>query len=90
MLIENNSFVSISDLRDKTSKVVKDVWIYWKKIVLSQNKPVWIFLSVSEYNNMLKLNFEKEKALESDIKAYKQSSHWSDWVEAFSFLEDLK
>jgi hypothetical protein len=39
MLIENN-FVSISDLRDKTSLVMKDILIVGKKIVLSQNKPI--------------------------------------------------
>ncbi len=89
MLIENN-FVSISDLRDKTSLVMKDILIVGKKIVLSQNKPIWIFLSIEEYNSMQKVAFDKEKANDNDIKAYKESSHWIDWVEAFSFLESLK
>ncbi len=89
MLIENN-FVSISDLRDKTSQVIKDLSKSGKKILLSQNKPIWIFLSIEEYNAMQKLSFEKEKTSLDDIKAYKNSSHWLDWVEAFSFLNSLK
>jgi hypothetical protein len=39
---------------------------------------------------MQKLNFEKEVATDEDIKAYKNSSHWNAWVEAFSFLKSLK
>jgi hypothetical protein len=27
---------------------------------------------------------------EDDIKAYKESSNWKDWKEAFSFLKSLK
>jgi hypothetical protein len=77
-------------LRDKTSLVMKDILIVGKKIVLSQNKPIWIFLSIEEYNSMQKVAFDKEKANDNDIKAYKESSHWIDWVEAFSFLESLK
>lgn len=88
-MITEKNFVSVSDLRDKTSKVIKEVWIVWKKIVLSQNKPIWVFLSIDEYNAMQKVAFEKEKATNEDIKAYKKSSHWEDWVEAFSFLESL-
>ncbi|NUJ98135.1 type II toxin-antitoxin system Phd/YefM family antitoxin [Candidatus Gracilibacteria bacterium] len=89
MLIENN-FVSISDLRDKTSQVIKDLSKSGKKILLSQNKPIGIFLSIEEYNAMQKLSFEKEKASLDDIKAYKNSSHGLDGVEAFSFLNSLK
>lgn len=89
MILEKN-FVSISDLRDKTTQVVKDIWIIWKKIVLSQNKPIGVFLSIDEYNAMQKVAFEKEKASNYDIKGYKESSHGQTWVEAFSFLESLK
>lgn len=89
MLIENN-FVSISDLRDKTSQVIKDVSKVWKKIVLSQNKPIWVFLSLEEYNSLQKVAFEREDANMQDLKAYKQSTHGSEWVEAFSFLNSLK
>lgn len=89
MILEKN-FVSISDLRDKTAKIIKDINIVWKKIVLSQNKPIWVILSIDEYNSMQKLNFEKEKATPEDIKAFQQSSHWDEWVEAFSFLQSLK
>lgn len=85
-----DNFVSISDLRDKTSQVVKSISKVWKKIVLSQNKPVWVFLSIEEYNTLQKVAFEKEKAMLEDIKAYKESSHWEAWVEAFSFLNSLK
>lgn len=88
MILDKN-FVSISDLRDKTSSVIKDINIVGKKIVLSQNKPIWVFLSIEEYNNMKKLSFEKDDATKDDIIAYKNSSHWNSWVDAFTFLENL-
>lgn len=85
-----DNFVSISDLRDKTSQVVRNISKIWKKIVLSQNKPIWVFLSIEEYNALQKVAFLKEKATPEDIKTYKESSHWETWVEAFSFLDSLK
>ena len=89
-MIIADSYVSISDIRDKTSSIIKSLNTVWTKIVLSQNKPVWVFLSIDNYNNLKKASFLKEKATEDDINAYKNSSHWSDWVEAFSFLNSLK
>lgn len=86
MIINDTTFVSISDLRDKTSSVVKDLAVVGKKIILSQNKPTCILLSVEEYNNMLKLSFPKEKATQEDIQAYKKSSHGKQTVDAFEFL----
>ena len=88
MVLERN-FTSVSNVRDKTSAFVKDVNKFWKKIVLSQNKPIFIALSIDEYNNMSKLNFEKEYATEENILAYKKSSHWNDSVDAFDFLDSL-
>jgi len=89
-MIIQDSYVSISDIRDKTSSVIKELDKIGTKIILSQNKPVWVFLSVSQYNNLKKTAFLREQATENDIKAYKESSHWTDWVEAFSFLKWLK
>ncbi len=89
-MIVKESYVSISDVRDKTSTVIKSLDKVGTKIVLSQNKPVWVFLSVDAYNNLKKTSFLKEKATEDDINAYKKSSHWKDGVEAFSFLNSLK
>ena len=89
MIIED-SYISISDVRDKTSSVIKSLHKTGEKIILSQNKPVWVFLSVEAYNNLKKVSFLQEKATEDDIKAYKESSHWKDGVEAFSFLKTLK
>jgi len=89
-MIETDSYVSISDVRDRTSSVIKWLNKIGTKIILSQNKPVWVFLSVDTYNNLKKVSFLRERATEDDIKAYKDSSHWTDWSEAFSFLKTLK
>ena len=89
MLTEKN-FVSISELRDNTSKVVKDTKTIGKRIILSQNKPVGVFLSIDEYNSLKKVSFDTEIATSNDIKSYKNSSHWKDSVDAFSFLNSLK
>lgn len=88
-MITATDFVSISDLRDNTATIVKKL-PQWKKIILSQNKPVGVFMSIDEYNFLLKLSFPTEKATKQDIKAYQQSTHWKDSVEAFSFLDSLK
>ena len=88
-MISATTYVSISDLRDKTASIVKQL-PQWKKIILSQNKPVGVFMSIDEYNSLLKLSFYTEKATKDDIKAYKQSSHWKNSVEAFWFLNSLK
>lgn len=89
-MLTATSFASISDLRDKTASIVKQVNTTGKKIILSQNKPVGVFLSINEYNALLKLSFPSEKASPEDIKAYQASSHGEDGVEAFSFLESLE
>ena len=89
-MIIKDYYTSISELREKTSKVIDDLNILWTKIILSQNKPVWVFLSIEHYNNLKKTSFLREKANDEDIKAYKKSSHWKDAVEAFNFLKTLK
>lgn len=89
-MISTEGYVSISDVRDKTTTVMRDINRIWKKVILSQNKPIGMFLSIAEYNNMLKLAFPKDRATEAEIKAYKQSSHWEGGVEAFDFLEKLQ
>ena len=90
IMIIADSYVSISDVRDKTTSIIKSLNNVWTKIVLSQNKPVWVFLSIDTYNNLKKCSFLKEQATKDDINAYKESSHWTNWVEAFSFLNSLK
>ena len=47
-------------------------------------------LSKNPYNKLKKSSFLKEKADKDDIKAYKNSSHGVNWLEAFSFLKKLK
>ena len=88
-MITTTSFASISDLRDKTATIVKEL-PRWKKIILSQNKPIAVMMSIEEYNMMLELWIKTAKATKEEIKAYKKSSHWKEWVEAFSFLSSLK
>lgn len=89
-MIISDQYISISDVRDKTSQIFQTLPEVWTKIVLSQNKPVWVFLSIDAYNNLKKLSFLSEKATEEDVKAYKKSSHGTDGLEAFSFLQSLK
>ena len=88
-MITTTDYASISDLRDKTTTIVKEL-PRWKKIILSQNKPIAVIMSIDEYNMMLKLWFETDEATKEEINAYKKSSHWKEWVEAFSFLSTLK
>lgn len=89
-MIRENNFVSISDLRDHTSQIMKDISRDGTKIILSQNKPIGVFLSIEQYNAMKKVAFERENATYEDIHAYQKSSHGQDGVEAFSFLKSLQ
>jgi PHD/YefM family antitoxin component YafN of YafNO toxin-antitoxin module len=74
-MISADTYISISDVRDKTSTVMKDINHIGKKIILSQNKPIGVFLSIEEYNNMTKLAFPDDIATVEETKSFKQSSH---------------
>ena len=89
-MISADTYISISDVRDKTTTVMRDINQIWKKIILSQNKPIGVFLSIEEYNNMTKLAFPDALATPNEQKSFKQSSHWKDTVEAFDFLAKLQ
>ena len=84
------NFASISDLRDRTSLLLREIDASGKKIILSNNKPIAVMLSITEYNHMKKLSFESEPVSQEDIVAYKKSSHGTDGVEAFTFLDSLR
>ena len=88
-MIRQSNYISISDLKNNTATIVSELPI-WKKIILSQNKPIAVIMSINEYNMMLELWIKTAKATKEEIKAYKKSSHWKEWVEALSFLSSLK
>jgi PHD/YefM family antitoxin component YafN of YafNO toxin-antitoxin module len=88
-MIRPSDYISISNLKNNTATIVREL-PKWKKIILSQNKPIAVIMSVEEYNIMLKLWFKTDEATKEEIKAYKESTHWKEWVEAFSFLNTLK
>ncbi len=88
-MIRPSDYISISDLKNNTATIVRELPI-WKKIILSKNKPIAVIMSINEYNMMLKLWYKTAKATKEEIKAYKESTHWKEWVEAFSFLNTLK
>lgn len=48
------------------------------------------FDTASDFINALYENSLVEKACKDDYEAYNSSSHWKDWIEAFSFLDSLK
>lgn len=88
-MIRQSNYISISELKNNTATIIRELPI-WKKIILSQNKPIAVIMSINEYNMMLELWFKTDEATKEEIKAYKESTHWKEWVEAFSFLSSLK
>ena len=88
-MIRPSDYISISNLKNNTATIVREL-PKWKKIILSQNKAIAVIMSINEYNMMLELWIKKAKATKEEIKAYKESTHWKEWVEAFSFLSSLK
>lgn len=49
------------------------------------SKILWVY-----YDGMDWCQYDEVIPSKDDIKAYNESSHWKDWVEAFSFLKSLK
>ncbi len=91
-------FVSITDLQRYTKKCLQDIDKVKQKIILSNNKPKAVILSLEEYNKLLskKSSIEEVEPYEDEIEAIKQyeeeKKKWTyldDTVEAFSFLEKL-
>ncbi len=88
-MIVATDFISVSHLKTKTSALLK--WLTkGKKIILSRNQPIGVLMSIEEYDKMVKLGFEPDEATPEEIKAYQESSHGKEWVEAFSFLDSLQ
>lgn len=89
IMIVATDFISVSHLKTKTSALLK--WLTkGKKIILSRNQPIGVLMSIEEYDKMVKLGFEPDEATPEEIKAYQESSHGKEWVEAFSFLDSLQ
>lgn len=88
-MIQEDEFISISHLRDNTSTVVKKLPQVGKQIILSNNKPVGVFLSIESYNKLKKSQFPVSFMTAEEKTALKESSHGKDSVEALNFLKNL-
>jgi len=88
-MIWDDSFVSISEMRDNTSNIFKTLPKTRKRFVMSKNKPIGVVMSIDEYN------LSQIPAVEPDqweIDAINEDLETMDdrWIDAFEFLEKLK
>lgn len=58
MITLDKNFISITDLQKNTKFCLSDIKTVWKKVILSNNKPQAILLSLNEFFNLT----NKEKA----------------------------
>jgi len=78
--------ISISDLRTNATKIINDLPKSNEKYIFVHNKPKAVLIDIDLYEKMMK---DYEFPSIEDIQSYKESSHWKDWVEAFTFLDSL-
>lgn len=74
-MIEEKEFISISHLRDNTASVVKNLPKIGKQVILSNNKPVGVFLSLENYNHLKKSQFPVSFMTQQEKVALQESSH---------------
>ena len=91
-----DSFISTSDLQKNTKKCFEWLDRIKKKVILSNNKPRAILISIDEYERLSHLSSVIPSVVPYDdellaIKSYeKREKEWkTEFVEAFSFLESL-
>jgi len=60
-MITSDSFISITNLQKNTKNCFKDIDKVWKKIVLSNNKPLAFIVSIKEMEKISRMSeFEAE------------------------------
>lgn len=52
MITLDKNFISITDLQKNTKFCLSDIQTVWKKVILSNNKPQAILLSLNEFFNL--------------------------------------
>ena len=83
----SDKVISISELRNNATKIISGLKNSSEKYILVHNKPKAVLMDSDVYEF---LELKGEIPTKDDIIDFKKSSHWEDWVEAFSFLETLK
>ena len=87
-MIWDDNFVSISEVRDNTTMVFKNLPKTRKRFVMSRNKPIGVVMSIDEYN-ATQIPIEKPDTWEIDAINRDLESMDDIWVDAFEFLEEL-
>ncbi len=90
-MIGEENFVSISEVRDKTTTVFKTLPKFGKRFVMSKNKPLGVIISLEEYNNISRIPLaEPDDWEKTAIQADIESENDDPGVEAFEFLKKLQ
>lgn len=98
-LIFERTWGSRKELFSKIIKKLKKLWdnykiLDWLWEVLDDEKHK-TFVKTKLVKELVwilgfKIDFLEDSLSKNDIKSYKKSSHWTEWVEAFDFLKWLK
>ena len=87
------SYISVTDLQRNSKKCLSDINEIWKKMILSNNKPYAMIISLKEYSKLYSLSeaVEPDEIETRAIKKYeKKKREWKlELVDAFEFLNSL-
>jgi len=92
-MIQDDNFVSISEVRDNTTTVFKTLPKAWRRFVMSRNKPVWVMMSMDEYNATQIPIVEPDQWEIDAIEKYEADKKaWTidEREDAFEFLKKLQ
>ena len=96
--ITEKKFFSSTELKNNTKSVLDTTDDLWEVIIMNNNKPKAVIISIKKYNNMNKYyipEIEPDKWEKESIKEYeKQKKEWTlefiEWEEVFNYLNSLK
>lgn len=80
--INENKFYSATDLKNNTKKVLDKSSELWEVIIMNNNKPKAVLMSIEKYNELNNRSIILEWDLNEDISEY--------WDDVSSFLNNLK
>jgi len=96
MITLDKNFISITDLQKNTKFCLSDIKTVWKKVILSNNKPQAILLSLNEFFNLTNKEKTQDVPSKNEIKAINNYMElWKEWLLDFiiadkNYFDNLK
>ena len=92
-MIHEENFVSLWEIAKNTKSVFTSLPKTRKRFVMENDKPVWVVMSIDEYNmSQIPVVEPDEWEIDAIAEFEKNKLSWNieEWVDAFEFLEKLQ